>query len=158
MRRAALLFLLAACAPVAPDSSPGLTLDAEGIQPAGTPLRVDFGRAQDGTIAAVSRLMGRPPAQVVANPECGAGPVTAAVWPGALTLNFQDGTFLGWVSEGAGPAATTGIAPGVPRAALPQATFTETSLGTEFATDGVFGLLEGDRVALVWSGVTCFFR
>ena len=159
MRRWApvLLLALAACAAAAPGPAPrGLTLDAGGIQPSGTPLRVDFGRAQAGTIAAVSDLLGRPPAQVVTNPECGAGPVTSAVWPGAVTLNFRDGSFLGWVSEGT--ATSAGLAPGTPRSALAGATFAVTSLGEEFAAGGVFGLLEGDRVAVVWSGVTCFIR
>jgi hypothetical protein len=156
---AAVALLLAACAPAGTSGPrPGLTLDAEGIQPAGTDLRIDFGRAQQGTIEAVTRLVGARPAEITANAECGAGPVTAARWDRGPTLTFQDGTFLGWVSDGSGPAATSGIGPGSPGAALAGATFSDTSLGTEFETDGIFGLVEGDRVVTLWSGLTCFFR
>ena len=75
-----------------------------------------------------------------------------------MTLNFQDGTFLGWVSDAGGPGTTAGLAPGMPRAALTAATFAETPLGPEFEADEVFGLLEGEKVARLWAGVACFFR
>ncbi|MDH3262867.1 MAG: hypothetical protein OEM24_02590 [Paracoccaceae bacterium] len=166
MRRAALTLalLLGACAaPMASTSAaaPGLVLDAEGLRPAGSALRVDFGRAEDGAIAAVSRLLGAGPVETAANAECGAGPVKAVRWANGLTLNFQRGAFLGWVSEtgrGTAAAASTGLGPGTARAALQGARFEETSLGTEFEAGGVFGLVEGGEVRLIWAGVTCFFR
>ena len=165
MRRwAALALLLGACAaPAAETRAPaaGLVLDAEGLRPAGSALRVDFGRAEAGTVAAVSRLLGAGPVETATIEECGAGPVKAVRWANGLSLNFQEGTFLGWVSgKGRGAAATTssGLGPGTERAALQGARFEETSLGTEFEAGGVFGLIEGGEVRLIWAGVTCFFR
>jgi hypothetical protein len=54
----------------------------------------------------------------------------------------------------------SGLSIGTRRSDIPAAVFTETSLGTEFQTAGVFGLLDdsGDQVAFLWSGLTCFFR
>jgi hypothetical protein len=166
MRRGAagLALLLGACAaPVAAPRAPapGLVLDPEGLHPAGSALRVDFGRAEAGAVAAVSRLLGTGPVETTAMQECGAGPVKAVSWANGLTLNFQNGTFLGWVSQqgrGAPSATASGLGPGTARAALQGARFEETSLGTEFAAGGVFGLVEGGEVRLIWSGVTCFFR
>ena len=75
---------------------PPLTPDAAGLQPAGTDLRIDFGRAQAGVIETVSRLLGDDPSDIGTIGECGAGPVTAAYWDDGLTLNFLDGDFRGW--------------------------------------------------------------
>jgi hypothetical protein len=163
-RAAALALLLGACAAPAAETQgpgPGLVLDAEGLHPAGSALRVDFGRAEAGTVAAVSKLLGAEPVETAANAECGAGPVKAVRWANGLTLNFQRGTFLGWVSEkGRGSAAATssGLGPGTARAALQGARFEETSLGTEFEAGGVFGLVEGGEVRVIRAGVSCFFR
>jgi hypothetical protein len=148
----------AAEAPIAPR---GLYGDAEGLQPAATPLRIDFGRAEAGTVAAVTKLLGAGPVETVALEDCGAGPVTAVRWENGLTLNFKRGTFLGWVSQEARGAAVTtpaGLGPGSLRAAVAGVPISQTSLGAEFEAGGVFGLLEGDRVGPVWAGVTCFFR
>lgn len=163
-RATALALLLGACAaPAAETRAPGqgLVLDAEGLHPAGSALRVDFGRAEAGTVAAVSKLLGAGPVETAANAECGAGPVKAVRWANGLTLNFQRGTFLGWVSEqGQGVPARTasGLGPGTAQAAVPGAQTRATSLGTEVETGGVFGLVEAGEVRRIWAGLTCFFR
>lgn len=95
MRRlaVALALALAACTPTAEVARPpAYTPDANGIALVGSPLRIDFGRAQAGTIAAVTRLDGRGPSATTA---CASG-VTAVRWPSGLTLHFQRGAFLGW--------------------------------------------------------------
>ena len=135
----------------------GLTPDGEGLQPAGTDLRIDFGRAQDGVIDAVTRLLGQPPADITRNPECGAGLVTAAYWPNGLTLNFTQGDFTGWVVTEPGLATAGGLAVGQ----LPPAiAMEETSLGREFERNGVWALVEdgSPEISTLWSGTTCFFR
>ena len=106
----ALALLLAACAaPEAPRQAPpalqarGLTPDANGLQPAGTPLRIDFGRAQEGVVAAVSRLLGAEPARATRTPGCTAADAEIA-WPSGLVLAFRAGTFVGW-RDGAGASA-----------------------------------------------------
>jgi hypothetical protein len=153
--------LLAACVTTPREPEPSvLTLDARGIQPTVSQLRVDFGRAQMGVVDTVTRLLGEGPAQVVTNAECGAGPVTAASWSDGLTLNFQEGNFVGWVNTDPDLPAGGGIRPGQSRLDLPQGNFSITSLGTEFSRSEVYGLLtENDEaVRIVWAGTTCFFR
>ena len=66
--------------------------DAGGLAVSGSGLRVDFGRAQAGAIAAVARLEGRAPRSASACPD---GRTRAVLWEG-LTLYVRDGAFLGW--------------------------------------------------------------
>lgn len=156
---------LAGCMPAAPlpsEAPParGFSLDGGGVQPAGTPLRIDFGRAQAGVIDAVTRLAGVPPEAVIVQPECGAGPVTAAEWANGVTLNFLDGDFLGWTVSEPGVPVAGGLAVGQPRAALTAAQVQDTTLGLEFRQGDIFGILDegGTEVRMLWSGLTCFFR
>ena len=82
----------AATAP-GPDPAPsGHVFDADGIALVGSPLRIDFGRAEPGAVAAFSRLEGRDPS---GSSDCGGG-VRAVSWPGGTTLQFRNGGFLGW--------------------------------------------------------------
>lgn len=87
-----LAVLLPACT-AAPERSapPAFAPDAEGIAIVGSPLRIDFGRTEESTISAVTRLEGTGPREVV---DCGG--VRAARWPSGLGLHFRDGAFLGW--------------------------------------------------------------
>jgi hypothetical protein len=139
---------------------PVLTLDAQGIQPTVSQLRIDFGRAQPGVIDTVSRLLGDGPEAVTTNPECGAGPVTSATWEDGLTLNFQNGDFVGWVNSDPDLAVAGGFRAGQPRIEMPQTSFQITTLGTEFSRSAISGILtEGDAaIRLLWAGTTCFFR
>lgn len=161
--RAALLLIsaLAACTPLPrPTSGPGesgVTPDSAGLQPGGTDLRIDFGRAQDGVIETVSRLVGARPTDVTLNQECGAGPVTAAHWQNGLTVNFLEGDFVGWTVTEPGLPVAGGLSVGMSPPSVPMA---ETTLGREFETDGIWALIEGDstEITVLWSGTTCFFR
>jgi hypothetical protein len=77
------------------------------LQPEGTPLRIDFGRAEAGVIPAVSRLLGDAPAFRGPVPGCS---LTVARWSDGLTLWFDRGTFVGWTASdtfGAGSAGRT---------------------------------------------------
>lgn len=166
MRRRALMTLaamlaLSACAttPREPEL-PVLTLDAQGIQPTVSALRIDFGRAQAGVIDTVTRLLDDRPEAITALSDCGAGPVTAATWEDGLTLNFQNGQFVGWVSSDPDLAVAGGFRAGQPRLAMPQTSFQITTLGTEFSRSNINGILTEDDEAIgaLWAGVTCFFR
>jgi len=146
-------------------SSPGgLATAADGLHPVGSDLQIGFGRAEEGVVAAVSRVLGADPAQRNTNTECGAGTVTTVSWAAGLDLMFQDGNFAGWTAAKPDFATVTGHAPGQTRDRLAGEgiEFQTTTLGTEFETDGVFGLIEGEAadspVVLMWAGVTCFFR
>lgn len=111
----------------------------------------------------------RGPAGQGTNQDCGAGPVQYANWPDGLSLVFQKGSFVGWGLDGRakGALATAiGIGPGSTRAELEAAyaniEVNRTSLGTEFAGGGLFGVLDGAgpgaRVTDMWAGVSCVAR
>ena len=158
---AALVLLLSGC--IADIFSPptqrlGFSFDRGGIEQDDTGLRIDFGRSQDGTIESASRLFGALPDEVIVQRECGAGVVTKARWPG-VSLNFQDNRFTGWVLGAPGLPAN-GLMVGLSRDSLPPVEFVETTLGTEFEQNGVFGLIiPGEtEIGQLWSGTTCFFR
>lgn len=78
-RAVVLLTLLAGCAlpegRVASSRWAALAPDAGGLQPAGTELRIDFGRTKAGVVEAVTRLLGASPVSETINRECAAGPV-----------------------------------------------------------------------------------
>ncbi|MFV1874685.1 hypothetical protein [Nioella sp.] len=160
MRFALLLVAaLAACTPLPlPSSAPegnGVTPDSTGLQPGGTDLRIDFGRAQEGVIETVSRLLGSDPTDITTSPDC--GDVTAAYWRSGLTLNFVEGDFRGWVLTEPGLSAAGGLSVGD---TPPPVTMATTTLGREFEIDGVWALVEetGPEITTIWSGRTCFFR
>lgn len=165
MKKVALaaLVLLGACVASAEPPSEAISVRADGggLQPIGTPLRIDFGRAELGAVAAVSKLLMAQPVKRETTLECGAGPITAVSWSNGFTMNFQRDAFVGWTSTKArgNPVRTTSnIIPGQERALLGAITFQETSLGTEFQADDVFGLIKDEEVELLWAGTTCFFR
>lgn len=165
MRHLLLALCLAGCGAMGAerDAQPkvtGLFLAPGYLQPKSSPLRIDFDRAVEGVIPSVSRLLRDDPQTRQALSDCGAGPVTAVAWPG-LTLNFTDGALQGWVADTPRFETLTGLRVGLTRSevqALGVAEFQQTSLGTEFSDGDLFGLMTDGRVALLWSGVTCFFR
>jgi hypothetical protein len=118
VRRIAALLLLAGCAAAAPmPPAQGLMVAPYGLQPVGSALRIDFGRAEEGVIDPVSRLVGAQPVTRGAYPSCGAR-ITRAVWGNGLVLYFRDGDFEGWAAPGEFPAAAGLPAPtGVVRTA-----------------------------------------
>lgn len=81
----------------------GVTPDANGLQPNGTSLRIDFGRAQEGVVAAVSRLKGQAPVSAGVPAGCATADAEVA-WRDGLVLAFRRGTFVGW-RDGAGRTA-----------------------------------------------------
>jgi hypothetical protein len=86
--------------------------------------------------------------------------VTAASWRDGLTLNFQDGAFVGWVNTDPDLPVAGGFLPGMSRLSMPPVSFQVTTLGTEFGRGEISGLLtEGDgAIRMLWAGTTCFFR
>lgn len=134
----------------------------------GTGLNVALGRPQAEVVAALTRFRGAAPT-LSENSECGAGPMTFADWGDGLSLNFQDGTLVGWSANDEAPrafATLTGIGVGSPlidvRTAHPGVRIETASLGPEFAIDGVHGVASGtgpvDRVTHLWAGLSCNFR
>ncbi|OIP86496.1 MAG: hypothetical protein AUK37_03160 [Rhodobacterales bacterium CG2_30_65_12] len=112
---AALLFAaLAGCA--APGGladrlgGPGATFiaDANGLAVDGSSLRIDFGRAPSGVIAALDRELGK--GRVLGVAGCPAGIADQRDW-GGLVLSFTTERFVGWrreVSSAGETCAVTG--------------------------------------------------
>lgn len=184
---AALALLLAACspeapppadAPAAPAEAPAAMgealLEADGFMPAnpgghGTGRKLSFGETEPEVIAFLTRLRDDQPPRRDANAECGAGPLTFADWGDNLQLAFSQGRFAGWTAgEGAprGFATVSGIHVGSTlaevRAAHPDVTVDEDTLGPEFSIGEIHGFLSGATDAAVvtglWAGVNCVFR
>ena len=188
---AALALLLAACSPEveapapadAPAAAPGAPvptqpgealLEADGFMPAnpggrGTGRKLSFGETEPEVIAFITRLRGDQPPRRSSNAECGGGPLTFADWGDNLQLAFSEGQFAGWTAgEGAprGFATASGIHVGSTlaelRAAHPDVTVSEDTLGPEFAAGEIHGFLSGTTDAAVVTGLsagaTCVFR
>lgn len=70
-----------------------IQLDSGGIEPVGTGLRIDFGRAQPGVIDTMTRLQGDTPTLIT---DCASASVSAVQWDDGLRLVFRNGAFVGW--------------------------------------------------------------
>lgn len=161
----------AASAPVADAATlPELAFDAEGLRlvdPASGRARpIPFGQSRTEMLALLEQLRG--PADAGTTEECGAGALDYAVWADGLTLHFQQDKFVGWAldprAEGA-HGTMSGIGPGSTRReveAVYDATFEQSSLGTEFSAGGLHGVMTGPdangRVQNLWAGTSCVFR
>ncbi|MFN3932197.1 MAG: hypothetical protein ACK4JY_10660 [Brevundimonas sp.] len=187
---AALALLLAACSPEAtpPADAPAVEaapanpaptapgealLEADGFMPAnpggGTGRKLSFGEAEAVVVDFITGLRGDQPPRRSANAECPAGPLTFADWGDGFQLAFSDGQFAGWTAgEGAprGFATLGGVHIGSTlaelRAAHPDVTVREDSLGPEFSAGDLSGTLSGTddaaTVTTLWAGVNCVFR
>lgn len=159
----------------APATTLRLALDGEGLRlvdPASGATRpLAFGQPIAPVIDAVRRSQGTAPTEST-NGECGAGPLDMATWPDGLTLVSQGGTFRGWslnprsgTDASARPTTMAGIGLGSTRVELDaayNATITPSSLGTEFAAGGLYGVLDSAsapaRITALWAGTSCVFR
>ena len=187
----ALALLLAACSPEAPapadapapteapaapaPTEPGeALLEADGFMPAnpgghGTGRKLSFGEAEAEVVAFITRLRGEQPPRRSSNAECPAGPLTFADWGDGFQLAFQDGKFAGWTAgEGAprGFSTLSGVHVGSTlaelRAAHPDLTVREDTVGPEFSAGDIHGTLSGTAdaatVTTLWAGTSCIFR
>lgn len=147
-------------------------LSGEGLTVAGPDESVlAFGAARDAAERAVAVVLGVPEGSG-AMEECGAGPMEFTNYPGGLTLNFMDGSLVGWtLNQAAADFAiktTTSIGIGSPAGAAAEAldavAMADSTLGDEFysETSGIGGFYvgEGDArtVDSLYAGTTCFFR
>jgi len=125
-------------------------------------LDVPFGSRMEAAEATLAGVLGDKLASAT-NAECPAGPVESSSYEG-LTLNFQDGGFVGWMAE----------APYLPRESRAQLLASDTvtlvegsTLGEEFvignpdglSISGLFDAVGDDaKVSRMWAGVNCIFR
>ena len=159
--------------PVDPDAATDslLALAGEGLrvvdEQTGSTVALDFGTEMATVEEAVTRIAGEP-TESGENRECGAGPQIITQWSNGLALHAADDEFIGWSTRSDAEAALTtmtGVGVGSTRSEL-EAAYTieviESSLGTEFSTGDLFGILssaEPDAVVEdLWAGTTCNFR
>lgn len=151
--------------------SPRVLLTANGVLADGSDAsEVRFAAPQAQTLAAVAPVLGQPRAINEIEDCGGSGPAKAADY-GALVLFFQGETFIGWeqrsASENPYVGTPGGVNTGSARADLAAAlggnpSIEQTSLGTEFDWQGIYGLLNSDRpdarVERIWGGSNCAMR
>ncbi len=157
---------------IAPDGSVLLALDGEGLRivfaASGSTRLLEFGMDSAAAIRTVSVALG-PPTTSGTSADCGAGPIDVATFADGLSINIQQGRFVGWSARGSSSAQSlttmSGIGVGSTRAALDSvyaATVTTTSLGEEFEAGGIAGVLDGTaasaRITNLWAGVNCIAR
>jgi hypothetical protein len=133
----------------------------------GSTVALNFDTEMGLVADAVTSILGEP-LEVAENSECGSGPQSITQWPRGLVLHAANGEFIGW---SAGPNAdrtlTTmaGVGIGSTRSEL-AAAYTvevfESTLGTEFSTGNLFGILSSAEpdatIENLWAGTTCNFR
>ena len=143
-----------------------VVLEGAGLRIPGAspPVTLAFDMPEAATIDALTKALGRPPTEQGANEECGGGGMNFAAWEGEITAWFLDDRFAGWDSKG-GLKTLEGIGIGSRRAdlaTLPGFEVEESSLGTEFRSGGLSGILASKapdaRVVHLWGGATCVFR
>ncbi len=125
-----------------------------------------FGAPRADVDAAVTAAVGKSTAEGT-SPECPAGPVATADYPGGLSLVFQEGKFVGW-DAGRNPkgfATQAGIRIGSTRAELDKAydpQVGESTLGTEFSVGRMGGTLTSTaadaKIENLWGGTICIYR
>ncbi len=123
-----------------------------------------FAAGQAEVEAAVEQVLGVAPERTT-NEECGAGPMQLTRFGDDLTLNFQNGSIVGWTAYAADDdiKVVGNVQVGTVRAEAVQAKgfkpLPESTLGEEFSLgDRIGGIIDGDAVSLMYSGTQCFFR
>ncbi|MBE9158873.1 hypothetical protein IQ265_18825 [Nodosilinea sp. LEGE 06152] len=153
------------------DTASLLALSGEGLQlvgdQSGSTDTLAFGTDMAVVEDAVTELVGEP-AESGENTECGSGPQMITQWSNGLVLHAADGEFIGWSTRPDTDANLTtiaGVGIGSTRGELESAytiEVAEGSLGTEFSTGDLFGILssaESDAtVENLWAGTVCNFR
>ena len=153
-----------------------VSLDGEGLRfvdkTSGKTSLLAFGVPRTQAEAALARVAGKADDRS-ANEECGAGPMEFTRFD-AMTLNFQDGKFVGWFlgdENGASEYSTmSGIGVGTTRARAQEsvsiADVENSTLGEEFSIgtgDHVIGGMFAEpgaaaKIDALFAGDNCFFR
>ena len=154
----------------------GVSLDGEGLRfvdkNSGKASLLAFGVPRAQAEEALARVAGKADDRST-NEECGAGPMEFTRFD-AMTLNFQDGKFVGWFlgnENGASEYSTmSGIGIGTTRAKAKESVsiidVEDSTLGEEFSIgsgDAVVGGMfaepgEAAKIDALFAGANCFFR
>ncbi|UKK83528.1 hypothetical protein L7H23_13270 [Sphingopyxis sp. BSN-002] len=153
-----------------------ISLDGEGLRFVdknnGKTSLLAFGVPRAQAEEALARVAGKADDRST-NEECGAGPMEFTRFD-AMTLNFQDGKFVGWFlgnENGASEYSTmSGIGIGTTRAKAKESVsiidVEDSTLGEEFSIgsgDAVVGGMfaepgEAAKIDALFAGANCFFR
>lgn len=153
-----------------------VSLDGEGLRFVdknnGKTSLLAFGVPRAQAEEALARVAGKADDRST-NEECGAGPMEFTRFD-AMTLNFQDGKFVGWFlgnENGAGEYSTmSGIGIGTTRAKAKESVsivdVEDSTLGEEFSIgsgENVVGGMfaepgEAAKIDALFAGANCFFR
>jgi major membrane immunogen (membrane-anchored lipoprotein) len=153
------------------EAAPALALSPDGLTivlDSGSTRHANFGMARDVVVPMVSASLGKPTG-TGQNGECGQGPMEMVDFKGGLSMQFQDGKFVGWDVDGrekGGYATMNGIGVGSTlkelRGSFSGVTVETSSLGDEFAAGELGGLLTSLKpdatITHLWAGSTCQFR
>jgi hypothetical protein len=153
------------------DTDSLIALSGEGLQlvgdQTGSTTALEFGTEMTMVEGVVTNILGTP-LETGLNEECGAGPQMITQWPGGLALHAANGEFIGWSARpDTGETFTTmaGVGIGSTRSELESAytvEVVESSLGTEFSTGDLFGILDSTEpdaaIEYLWAGTVCNFR
>jgi hypothetical protein len=145
-----------------------LALEGEGLRgfavPSGSARPVPFGSPRAAVLDFLQAIYGSPPREQGENLDCGA---EFAGWKDGLTVWFAEDRFVGWSLQDRDGTLTTasGVGIGSVRSELEAAHVIEvvdSSLGVEFTSGGLAGLLDSARpdarVTNLWAGLTCIAR
>lgn len=144
-----------------------IELQPQGISAGAEAFTFNAGRSE--VEAAVNAALGEA-GSAASNEECEAGPIDSIKYASGLTLNFQNGNFVGWFARSGSADApgtletATGVAAG-DSIANAQAMdgyelLANSTLDGEFNTaSGISGFVDdtNDIIGL-YSGTNCFFR
>ena len=139
-----------------------VTLRGDGLSIEGELL--PFSAEREEVETALAGVLGEVLSQTE-NGECGAGPMAFGQFSDGLTVNFQQGRFVGWYIQDPSERIATkeGIAIGSARDAVSGETgfaiIEGSTLGEEFALeDRMGGFLDAGEVSGLYAGTNCFFR
>jgi len=150
----------------APGDSVVLALEGDGLRTvvvsSGSARPVPFGTPSDQALRILVAVHGAPPRDQGESADCGAA---YATWESGLTVWFSRSRFVGWSVRGGALTTVSGVGVGSTRDAL-EAVYdvrvTRSTLGVEFVTGGLAGLLDAPggeaRVVTLWAGATCLAR
>lgn len=158
----------------APVVEGGLGVGPDGLQliDGARITQLPFGTGKDEVFTFLEEVLGASPTVTESSPECGNQADEQLLWPGQLSVDIRDDQMISWqLAQGSPITTVSGVGLGSTRAEVESSIVImvdETSLGTEFATEGtgegggMGGLLTGPEptgtVTELWAGEICVFR
>ncbi len=145
-----------------------LAIEGEGLRVfsfgSGSSRALPFGTSYDIIRSAVSTTIGSEPIEEGNSVDCG---TRYARWPGDFTTSFIENHFVGWFlgPDDATLSTASGVGVGSTRSEVESVyniEVFESTLGLEFVTGGLAGLLDGQgdeaTVTHLWAGQACIAR